>query len=71
MTRRRDETQAEAFEIVERIVERVDFELAAVAGAGVDLADGQAASQPSMRGAVDLLCKLGERRFVGGRRLDR
>jgi hypothetical protein len=39
MARRGDKAQAEALEIVEGVVERMDFELAAVAGAGVDLAD--------------------------------
>ena len=39
MARRGDETQAEPFEIVEGIVERVDLQLAAIAGAGIDRAD--------------------------------
>jgi hypothetical protein len=68
MARRRDKTQAEAFEIVERVVERVYFELAAIAGAGIDLADRQAAAKPAVRGAVDLLCELGKRGVVGRRR---
>ena len=37
MARRGDEAQAETLEIVERIVQRVDFKLAAIAGAGIDL----------------------------------
>ena len=41
MARRGDETQAEPLEIVEGVVERVDLELAAIAGAGIDLADGE------------------------------
>ena len=51
VTRRGDEAQAEALEIVEGVVERVDFKLAAVAGAGVDLADREAAAEPAARGA--------------------
>ena len=57
--------QAEAFEIVERIVERVDFQLAAVAGTGIDLADRQRAAELGARGAFEALGKLGERRLVG------
>ena len=36
-----DEADAEPFEVVEGIVERVDLELAAVAGAGVDVTDAE------------------------------
>ena len=53
MARRGDEAQAEALEIVEGVVERVDFQFAAVAGAGVDLADREAAAEPAPRGAID------------------
>ena len=53
MARRGDEAQAEALEIVEGVVERVDLELAAVAGAGIDLADREAAAEPPPRGAID------------------
>ena len=45
MARRGDEAQAEPLEIVERVAERMDFELAAVARAGIDLADRQAAAE--------------------------
>ena len=41
MPRRRHKTQTEGIEIVEDAVERVDFEFAAVAGTGVDFADGE------------------------------
>ena len=41
MARRSDEVNAEPLEIVDRIVQRRDFDLAAVAGAGIHLADGQ------------------------------
>ena len=40
MARGRDKAQAKAFQIVECVVERVDFQFTAVAGAGIDLADG-------------------------------
>jgi len=45
VARRCDETQAEAFEIVERVAERMQLELAAVAGAGIDMADGERAPE--------------------------
>ena len=64
---RGDEAQAEAFEIVERVVQRMDLQLAAVAGAGIDFADRQAAAEPPARGAVDALRKLGERGLVARR----
>src|SRR6266702_2980593 len=41
MTRARDEADAQALDVVVRIVERVDFEFASVAGARIDLADAQ------------------------------
>jgi hypothetical protein len=50
MARGGDTAQAEALQIVESIVEGVDLELAAVAGAGVDLADRQRAAQAAARG---------------------
>ena len=68
MARRRDKAQAETFEIVEGVVERMDFQFAAVAGAGIDLADRQAAAQPPARGAIDLRGEFGQRRVVRGRR---
>ncbi len=45
MTRRGDEAQAEALDVVECIAQRMDFELATVAGSGVDLADREAATE--------------------------
>ena len=65
MARRGDEAQAEALEIVEGVVERVDLELAAIAGAGIDLADGEAAAELRARHAAEICRKLGERGFVG------
>ena len=67
MARRGDEAQAEALEIVEGIVERMDFQLAAVAGAGIDLADREAAAEPAPRGAIDAAGELGQRRIVRAR----
>ena len=43
--RRRGEVHAEALAVVDRVVDRVNLQLAAVAGAGVDLADRQAAAE--------------------------
>ena len=48
VARARDEPDAESLDVVVRIAERVDLELAAVARAGVDLADRQRA-RPSVR----------------------
>jgi hypothetical protein len=74
MARRGDEAEAEALEIVERVVERMDLQLAAIAGAGIDLADRQAAAEPAACGRIEtsrqrrqiriLACRrrLGERR---------
>jgi hypothetical protein len=42
VTRRSDEPEAESLDIVERIGEGMNFELAGVAGAGVDMPDRQA-----------------------------
>ena len=64
MARRGDEAQAEALQVVERIVERVDLQLAAVAGAGIDLADRQAAAEPAPRRALDVRRRVRQRRIV-------
>jgi hypothetical protein len=65
MARRGRELHAEPLNVVDRIVERVDFELAAVARAGIDLPNGDRAAEqaPSARGerAAELL----EPAFVG------
>ena len=45
MARRGHEAQAEALEIVEGVVERMDLQLAAVAGAGIDLANRETAAE--------------------------
>ena len=57
MARRGDEAQAEALEVVERVVERVDFEFAAIAGAGIDLADRERAAELARARAVDALAQ--------------
>src|SRR5262249_51948277 len=62
------ETQPESLEIVERVVERVNLELAPIARPGIDLADREAAPQALPRGALDARRELGERRFVLVRR---
>ena len=68
MTRRCDDPQPETFEIIEGIVERMNFKLATVAGAGIDLADRQAAAEQASRGAVHLLGQFSEGGIVGLRR---
>ena len=68
MARRGDEAQAEALQVVERIVQRMDFQLAAVAGAGIDLADRQAAAEPALRRAVKLARRVRSDGSVTGER---
>jgi hypothetical protein len=50
VTRRGDEPEAEAFQVVEGVVESVDLQLAKVAGPGVHLADRQRAAEAAPRG---------------------
>ena len=50
MARRGDEAQAEALEVVEGVVESMDFQFATIAGSGVDFADGRL--RPSRRRAA-------------------
>src|SRR5258708_8162778 len=47
---------------------RVDFELASIAGAGVDFADRQAAAEPPPPRVADGCCEFGHRGIVEGRR---
>ena len=54
MARRSDKPQAELLEVVKGIAECMDFELAAIARACVDLADRQTASELCAR-AIDPL----------------
>jgi hypothetical protein len=66
MTRRGHEAQAEALEIVERIVEGVDLELASrLQEPASNLADRQAAAETFLRERVDLAGEL--RQPVGAR----
>ena len=59
MTRRRNEPETEAFDVVIGIVQRVNFKFASVAGPGVDFAYGKATSEAPPRGAADGYCKFG------------
>ena len=65
MARRGDEFQPEPLEIVEGVVQRVDFQLAAIARSGINLADGEAAAEPALRGTIEIAGKLGEPGSVG------
>ena len=75
MARRGDEVQPEPLDVIVGVVQRVDLQLAAVARAGVDLADRQAAPELALRGGVERLRQAGklgvdlQRRF-GERRMD-
>jgi len=64
MARRGDEAQAKSFDVVIGVVERMDLELASIAGAGVDLADRQAAAEPPLRRAAERGCEFGDRGVV-------
>ncbi len=71
MARRGDEAQAEPLEIVEGVAERMDLQLAAVARAGIDLADREAAPERGAGGAVDRAGELGDGGVVARRRAAR
>ena len=45
MAWRSDKVDTEARDVVDRVIERVDFQLASVAGAGVDLSDGEGSAE--------------------------
>jgi hypothetical protein len=60
----RDEPDAEALDVVVRVAERVDLELAGVAGAGVDLPDRQRAAED----AQDVVLQPRDAGRIGGRR---
>ncbi len=62
MARRGDEAQAEPLEIVESVAERVNFEFAAVARAGVDRADRQRAAEPLAGALAQCLGRLAQRK---------
>ena len=63
MARAGDELDAAPFEVVVGIVEGVDFQLAAVARTGIDLADGQRAAED----AQDLVVQTRRSRAAGRR----
>ena len=68
MARRGDEVQTEALEVVVRAGEATDLQLAAVARAGVDLADGERATEAR----ADLVGETGAQALdlrLAGRRL--
>ena len=65
MARRGNETQSEALEVVEGVVERMDLKLATVARAGVHFADRKRASETPARGRAQALRQLGEVYIVG------
>lgn len=65
MAGRGDEADAEAVEIVEGIAQRVDFQLAAIAGPRIHLADGKAAAEPRAGGGVELAREGLHGRVVG------
>ena len=69
MARRGDKAQAEAFEIVEGVVEGVNFKLTAVARAGIHFTDCQAVAESPLCRVLDMRRQFGKRRLVRSRRL--
>jgi hypothetical protein len=67
VARRGDEADAESLQIVESVVERVDLEFTAVAGASIHFADGEAAAEPTVRRPVQALRQLRQTILVGSR----
>ncbi len=55
MARARDEFDAEAFEVVDGLLERLNFELAAVARARIDLTDAERATEQCADLGVQML----------------
>src|SRR6267154_4577341 len=64
MPRGSDKTQAKSFEIVKCVLQSVDFELAAIAGTRIDLADRKTAAQPPARRCIEPGGKLRQFRIV-------
>ena len=64
MAGRRHEAEAEALDIVERVVQRMDLELAAVARACVHMPDREASPERMLRCLADRRRKGGELRVV-------
>ena len=69
MTRRRNEPETEALDVVVGIVQGVDFKFASIAGSGVDLAYREASAETPPRGVTDGRCEFGYRGIVRRRRL--
>ena len=67
MPRARDEADAEPLEVVVGIAERVDLELAAVARAGIDMADRERAVKVLQHSCFEPLRRHAQR-IVGRRR---
>src|ERR1700760_4346851 len=65
MSGRGDEAQPVTLQIVEGVIQRMDFKFAAVARAGVHLADGKASAQPVSR---DLIQRGGKSFQLGSQR---
>ena len=68
MARGGDEPDTETLDIVKGVAERVDFEFAAVARAGVDFADRETAPEASRNDASKLRARSIERRSPSPRR---
>ncbi len=68
MPGRGDETKAETLQVVKRILEGVELELAAVAGARVDESKGEASSEPLSRSLLEPKAEVSNKGFVYGRR---
>jgi hypothetical protein len=71
MARRGNEVEAEPLQIVIGIVQRVDFQFAAVAGTGIHFSNRQTTAESSPRRSIDLRAQLSQRRFGRGGRGDR
>ncbi len=55
MPRAGDEPYAESFEVVERVVQGVNLELAAIAGASIDMANAERAAQERTNAFLQVL----------------
>jgi hypothetical protein len=69
MTRRSDEAETETLQVIENIIERMDFEFTAIAGTGIDFANGEAAAQPAAGQLIQACRQLGNFRISLRRRL--
>ena len=66
MARAGDELDAQPFEVVDGVVDGVDFQFAAIARTGVDLADGECLAQDVEDLALDAVRRRGVRCGCGG-----